>query len=78
MAKKLKLSYDRTGDVLDVSLGESVEAISREIADDFFIRVVGETGEVVGFSILNFAKWFKDKTDTKSIPVSAQFKLVTE
>lgn len=77
MAKELKFSYDREGDVLDVSIGEPEEAISREVTDDFFIRISPVSGEVIGFSILNFEKWFKDKTDFKTIPLSAKFELIT-
>ena len=39
MTKNLRMSYDKEGDILDLSLGEPKEAISREIDDDLFIRV---------------------------------------
>jgi len=54
--KNLRMAYDREGDVLDISLGESKEAISREIEDDLFIRINPQNNEVVGISILNFEK----------------------
>jgi len=78
MGKELKFFYDKEGDILDVSLGEPWEAISQEIEDDFFIRVVPDSNEVVGFSILNFEKWFKDKVEAKTIPISVQLQLVTK
>jgi hypothetical protein len=38
MGKKLRMSYDKEGDVLDVALGDPSPAISEEVEDDFFIR----------------------------------------
>jgi uncharacterized protein YuzE len=75
MGKEIRMVYDEEGDILDVSLGEPERAISKEIEDDFFLRVNPDTGEVVGFSILNFRKWFKDAKDIKILPVKAEFAL---
>jgi uncharacterized protein YuzE len=72
MGKEIRMVYDETGDILDISIGEPEEAISKEIEDDFFLRVKPDTGEVVGFSILNFRKWFKDAKDIKILPVKAE------
>lgn len=72
MGKEIRMVYDDAGDILDVSIGEPPEAISREIEDDFFLRVKPDTGEVVGFSILNFRKWFKDAKDIKVLPIKAE------
>jgi uncharacterized protein YuzE len=72
MGKEIRMIYDELGDILDVSLGEPEEAISREIEDDFFLRMKSDTGEVVGFSIINFRKWFKDAKDIKILPVKAE------
>jgi uncharacterized protein YuzE len=72
MGKEMRMVYDEEGDILDISLGEPEEAISKEVEDDFFLRVKPGTGEVVGFSILNFRKWFKDAKDTKILPVKAE------
>jgi len=72
MGKEIRMVYDEGGDILDVSIGAPEEAISREVEDDFFLRVKPDTGEVVGFSILNFRKWFKDAKDTKILPVKAE------
>ena len=58
MAKRIRFSYDKEGDVLDISLGEPRKAIAREINDDFFIRVDVKSKEIVGFSVLNFEKGF--------------------
>jgi uncharacterized protein YuzE len=72
MGKEIRMVYDEEGDALDVSIGEPEDAISREVEDDFFIRVKPESGEVVGFSILNFRKWFRDAKDIKILPVKAE------
>ena len=73
MGKEIRMGYDEEGDILDVSIGEPENAISREVEDDFLLRVAPESDVVVGFSILNFRKWFKDAKDTKILPVKAEF-----
>ena len=72
MGKEMRMVYDDEGDVLDVSLGKPLEAISKEVEDDFFLRIAPKTGEVVGFSILNFKKWFKHSKDVKILPVKGE------
>ena len=36
MEKALNFSYDKEGDILDISLGKPQKAVSEEISDDFF------------------------------------------
>jgi len=72
MGKEIRMVYDEEGDILDVSIGAPEEAISREVEDDFFLRFNPKNSEVVGFSILNFRKWFKDEKDIKILPVKAE------
>ena len=72
MGKEIRMVYDDEGDILDISIGEPEEAISKEVEDDLFIRINPISGEIVGFSILNFRKWFKDAKDTKILPVKAE------
>ena len=72
MGKEIRIVYDDEGDILDISLGEPEEAVSKEVEDDFFLRINPASGEIVGFSILNFRKWFKDAKDTKILPVKAE------
>jgi len=72
MGKEIKMAYDDAGDILDISIGDPEKAISREVAEDFFLRVNPVSGEVVGFSILNFRKWFKDSKDIKTLPIKAE------
>ena len=73
--KGLIFSYDREGDVLDISIGDPREAISNEIEDDVFVRIDPVSREVIGFSILNFQK----KINTESLiglPIEAKFDLL--
>jgi len=78
MEEKLRFAYDKEGDVLDISIGEPRKAISSEIENDFFIRKDLKTGEVTGFSILNFSKWFKSINDYRTIPMSAKFTVLPD
>jgi uncharacterized protein YuzE len=73
MGKKLRMSYDKEGDILDVSLGDPTPAISEEVEDDFFVSRHPVSGEIVGFSILNFEKWFKEAREYKLLPLEGQF-----
>jgi uncharacterized protein YuzE len=73
MGKKLRMSYDKEGDVLDVALGDPSAAISEEVEDDFFVRRHPVSGEIVGFSILNFEKWFQEVREYKTLPLEGQF-----
>ncbi|MCR4321644.1 MAG: DUF2283 domain-containing protein [Candidatus Brocadiaceae bacterium] len=73
MGKEIRIVYDEEGDILDVSIGEPENAISKEVEDDFSLRIKPDSGEVIGFSILNFRKWFKDAKDIKILPVKAEF-----
>ena len=75
MEKRLRFSFDKGADVLDISIGSPKKAISREVDDDFFVRLDQKTKKVVGFSILNFEKWFKDESDKKIVPIKAEFLL---
>jgi uncharacterized protein YuzE len=72
VGKEIKIAYDDEGDILDISIGDPEKAISKEVEDDFFLRVNPASGEVVGFSILNFRKWFKDAKDIKTLPIKAE------
>ena len=74
MEKKLMFSFDKEGDILDISIGSPKKAISREVKDDFFVRTDPKTKKIVGFSILNFEKWFKDESE-KVVPIEAEFLL---
>ena len=76
MAEKMSFSYDKEGDILDISVGLPQKALSKEISDDFFVRV-DEQGKIVGFMILNFEKRCGNKAAEK-IPIEAEFMLSEE
>jgi uncharacterized protein YuzE len=75
MADTLRFAYDKDMDILDISLGRPRAAISREVDDDVFVRLDHKSRKVIGFSILNFTKWFKELHDTRPIPVTGHFSL---
>ena len=61
--------YDAEADVMYFSKGEpSEDAISREMGDDVVARLNPQTGETIGFTILNFMKRAKEKTMSVSLP----------
>lgn len=72
MGKEMRMIYDDVGNILNVSLCVPVEAVSREMDDDFFVRFEPDSGEVVEFSILNFKKWFTDSKDEKVLPLKGE------
>jgi uncharacterized protein YuzE len=74
MEKKMKFFFDKEGDILDISLGEPKEAISKEIGDDIIIRMNSEN-EIVGLTVLNFEKRF-EKSNKEDLPLYAKFSLI--
>ena len=74
MEKKLTFSYDKEGDILDISIGKPKKAISEEVAEDFFVRLEPKTKKVVGFMVLNFEKRFGKKKPA-TLPILGNFKL---
>ena len=73
MEKKLKFFFDKQGDSLDIAIGEPEKAISKEIGKDIVMRVEPETGEVVGFTILNIEKRFEHLNKSETLPITATF-----
>ena len=43
MEEGLRFSFDKEADVLDISIGMPKKAVSREIEDDFFVRIDPKT-----------------------------------
>ncbi len=75
MAEALRFAYDKTADVLDISVGRPKRAISREVQDDVFVRLDPKTHKVIGFSIINFTAWLKDSNAARPLPVTGSFSL---
>ena len=59
--KKVNICYDEEGDILEILFGEPQEEISEELDDDVVLHRNFE-GEIVGLTILNFKKRFKQAT----------------
>ena len=58
--KKVNICYDEEGDILEILFGEPQEEISEELDDVVLHR--NFEGEIVGLTILNFKKRFKQTT----------------
>jgi len=76
--KRMKIFYDRKGDILYISIGSPREAISRETGNDILIRIDPITEEIVGFTILNFTERFSNIQEENAVPVTAQFQIMEE
>ncbi len=76
--KKLKFFFDKKGDVLDIAIGKTKEAISREIGNDVIIRIDPKTKEIMGFTILNFEKRFEHMARSETLPITATFSQTKE
>lgn len=59
--------------MLDICIGKPRKAISKEIGNDIAVRIDPESGEVLGFTILNFTKRFKltKKPERVELPLKA-------
>ncbi|MBS4029552.1 MAG: hypothetical protein KGZ58_13065 [Ignavibacteriales bacterium] len=75
MKQKLNFAYDLEGDILDISIGKPMKAISNEIADDFFVRVHPRTKRIVGFSVLNFKKRTAKQKGEITVPIHTEFSM---
>jgi len=73
MDEKLKVFFDKIGDILDVVIGEPREAISKEVGNDIVVRLDPKTKEIVGFTILNFEKRFEHLDVSETLPINARF-----
>ncbi len=78
MEKALTFSYYPAGDELNIHFDEPRPCISKEIADEVYLRLDAETREIVGLTILNFRQRFKgakSKALSFDLPVLANIKL---
>lgn len=66
----LRISYDRSADVLYVSFGPSRPGIAVQVDDGDFVRVDPYSDEVVGVTVLDFFERFEG-TVAKDIEASA-------
>lgn len=76
MEKGLNIFYDEEADVLYFTKGKPNEnAVSNEIGDDIIVRINPDTTEVIGFTILNLSKRFKEGKNAQTLPLDANFVL---
>ncbi|HUC38600.1 MAG TPA: DUF2283 domain-containing protein [Candidatus Acidoferrum sp.] len=77
MNEKLRFMFDEKGDILDISIGKPKKAISKPLEDDILVRINPKTKKIVGFTILNFRKRFKDSKTVEKIdtPIRASLSL---
>jgi uncharacterized protein YuzE len=53
--KQVSSNYDEDADILYVSFGKPRKSEVLDTGDDFLIRFDSNTGEITGFTILNFS-----------------------
>ena len=76
MKANIQYSFDREADVLYLSKGDpSPDVESEEVGDDIIIHRDRVTGDVVGFTILNFLKRAGEGLDQVTLPLEASFKV---
>ena len=63
-AQTLSYHYDREEDILYVTLGDSDLALCIEQGNGFLVRIDPESGEVVGFTVIDFSH--QGKSDTSA------------
>lgn len=73
----MKFFFDKEGDVLDMSIGDPKNAITKEIGHDMLLRIDPKTRNIVGFTILNFEKRFEgtSKPEHLTLPIIGDLKL---
>ena len=65
-------SYDKKGDVLDISIGKPQKAVTEELTEDVFVRINPKLQKVVGFMIMNFTKSFVRELERRQKPIVAK------
>lgn len=56
MKEELSVYYDEEGDLLELRIGKPTVGYFKDLGNDIFQRIDDKTGEIRGFSILNFKK----------------------
>ncbi len=70
-----KYHYDREEDILYVTLGGSDSALCIDQGNGFLVRIDPESGEVVGFTVIDFSQRAVERV---AVPVYAHFALPEE
>jgi uncharacterized protein YuzE len=76
MAKEMKLSYDRTADILYINFTDPYpRQETEELGDDVIARLNAETGEVENLEVLFFSTRML-RSDILRLPISGDLHLV--
>ena len=73
MDKPLNFLYDHAADVLHMSAGHPVLFDSVPLNEQIILQLDPMTQQVVGFSMIDFLKRFKDNEEPVTVPVIATF-----
>ena len=76
MNKNLSVYYDGEGDLLEIRIGKPTSSYFKDLGNDIFERIDEKTGEIRGFSILNFKKR-TEKQASINIPLPSKMELVS-
>ena len=69
MKEKILISYDKEADVVYLSFGAPVEAVSEEVEEGVFARYDPDSEELVGLTVVNFSKKFDIEPKEVAVPV---------
>jgi uncharacterized protein YuzE len=73
------MKYDPTADVLYCSFGEPRAAVSEEVEDGIVLRKDPETEQLVGMTVIDFARRFAERPNTSlSFPINAALLAATQ
>ena len=75
-AKGIRILYYEPSDELNILLGKPRESVLLEIEDEIYVRLDPQTGEVLGFTILNFEERTRGKGQV--LPLYGHFTLPVE
>ena len=75
MKKNLSVYYDKEGDLLEIRIGKPTIGYFKDLGNDVFERIDDKTGEIRGFSILNFKKR-AEKAENINIPLPSNLQMV--
>ncbi|MBI5303089.1 MAG: DUF2283 domain-containing protein [Chloroflexi bacterium] len=64
----LRISYDKTADVLYLAFGKPKEGIDEEVSEGVFVRLDERTHRAIGVTIVDFEKRFS-RPVSKSVPI---------
>ena len=79
VAPKLRLLYDKEGDILHISAVPAyADQDSDFIGDDVYARMNPDTGAVESIEILGFSQHFNKLGDTFELPVVAELSLAND